>query len=251
MSDFNDRVVVITGAGSNVGRVAAERFRAQGAKLALADIRTDGLGAAGDLVVAADLTQADDCARLAADTMARFGRIDVLACTVGIDPPGARSVPETSLADWERIMAVNVTSVFLTCQAVIPQMQAGGGGAIVTVASQGALLTMPGMAAYGVSKAAVLQLTRQIAADHGRDGIRANAVCPSGLEMPSIDRLEILAEDQLARRMEAMGRLNPLGRVCTPADVAEAMLYLAGDGAAFVTGAALPVEGGGTMALRF
>lgn len=251
MNDFNDKVVVITGAGSNVGRVAAERFRAQGARLVLADIRTRGLGEAGDLVIEADLTRAADCARLAAETMARFGRVDVLAATVGIDPPGARTVTDTTLADWDRIMAVNVTSVFLTCQALIPHMQAGGGGAIVTVASQGALLTMPGMAAYGVSKAALLQLTRQIAADYGRDNIRANAVCPSGLEMPSVDRLEILGEDQLARRIEAMGRLNPLGQVCSPAHVADAMLYLAGSGAAFITGAALPVEGGGTMALRF
>ncbi len=251
MNDFNETVVVITGAGSNVGRACADRFRSEGAKLVLADIRTEGLGEAGDLVIEADLTLSADCARLASAAKTRFGRIDVLACTVGIDPPGARTVTETSLADWNRIMEVNVTSVFLSCQAIIPLMQAGGGGSIITVASQGALLTMPGMAAYGVSKAAVLQLTRQIAADHGRDGIRANAVCPSGLEMPSVDRLEVLGEDQLARRMEAMSRLNPLGRVCTPGDVADAMLYLAGDGASFVTGAALPVEGGGTMALRF
>ncbi len=251
MSDFDGKVVIITGAGSNVGRIAADRFRAGGARLVLADIRTGGLGTDGDVVVGADLTRTDDCARLATEAMARFGRIDVLACTVGIDPPGARTVTETTEADWDRVMAVNVKSVFLAAQAVIPCMQAGGGGSIVTVASQGALLTMPGMAAYGVSKAAVLQLTRQIAADYGRDNIRANAVCPSGLEMPSVDRLEILAPDQLARRMEAMGRLNPLGRVCSPADVVDAMLYLAGDGASFVTGAALPVEGGGTMALRF
>jgi len=251
MTDFDDKVVVITGAGSNVGRAAAEGFRTEGARLVLADIRTAGLGEPGDLVIAADLTRAEDCARMADAAKARFGRIDVLACTVGIDPPGARGITETSEADWTRIMTVNVTSVFLSCRAVIPHMQAGGGGAIVTIASQGALLTMPDMAAYGVSKAAVLQLTRQIAVDHGRDGIRANAVCPSGLEMPSVDRLEGLAEDQLARRMQAMGRLNPLGRVCSPADVANAMLYLAGDRAAFITGAALPVEGGGTMALRF
>jgi NAD(P)-dependent dehydrogenase (short-subunit alcohol dehydrogenase family) len=251
MSDFTDKVVVITGAGSNVGRAVADRLRAEGARLALADIRTDGLGEAGDLVVGADLTRASDAERLAAETVARFGRVDVLACTVGIDPPGARTVTDTSEADWDRIMSVNVKSVFLACRALIPHMQAGGGGSIVTVASQGALLTMPGMAAYGVSKAAVLQLTRQIAVDYGRDNIRANAVCPSGLEMPSLDRLELLEEDQLARRREAMGRLNPLGQVCSPAHVADAMMYLAGSGAAFVTGVAMPVEGGGTMALRF
>lgn len=245
------QVAIITGAGSNVGRVTAERFRAAGINLVLADIATDGLGQSADLVVQADLTDPAQCEGLVQAAVDRFGRIDTLCNTVGIDPPTARTVPETSDADWDRIMSVNLKSVFLSCRAVLPQMIAAGGGAIVNVASQGALLTMPGMAAYGTSKAAVLALTRSIAADHGGDGVRANCVCPSGLEMPSLDRLGLLGEEQMERRLEAMGRMTPLGRVCSPDDVADAIVFLCGEGASFITGAALPVEGGGTMALRF
>jgi NAD(P)-dependent dehydrogenase (short-subunit alcohol dehydrogenase family) len=102
-----------------------------------------------------------------------------------------------------------------------------------------------------VSKAGVLQLTRQIAADYAREGIRANCVCPSGLELPSLDRLARLQPGQLERRAEAMKQAVPLRRVCTPADVANAMLFLASDLAGFTTGAALPVEGGATTVLRF
>lgn len=245
------RIALITGAGSNVGRAATALFREHGAKLALADIAAGGIGGPCDLVFEGDMTSAADCMRMVEETVARFGRLDILCCTVGIDPPSARSVTETSPEDWARIMSVNVDSVFLACRAALPAMCETGGGAIVTVASQGALLAMPGMAAYGVSKAAVLQLTRQIAADYGRAGIRANCVCPSGLQMPSRDRLAIVDETQLGRRAEAMSRMAPLGRICTPMDVAGAMLFLASGLSGFVTGAALPVEGGGTMALRF
>ena len=127
------------------------------------------------------------------DTLAALGGIDVLCNTAGIDPPGATKAHETSEADWDRIMAVNLKGVFLSCKHVLPVMQAQLGGSIVNVASQGALLTLPAMTAYGVSKAGVLQLTRQIAADYARERIRANCVCPSGLELPSLDRLSRLS----------------------------------------------------------
>ncbi len=148
-------------------------------------------------------------------------------------------------------MLVNLKAVFLVCRAVLAEMRNAGRGAIVNTASQGALLTLPGMTAYGVSKAGVLQLTRQIAADHGADGIRANCVCPSGLAQPSLDRLAILGEEQLARRTATMTRLSPLGRVCTPRDDAEAALFLLSDLANYITAAAIPVEGGGTSVIRF
>ncbi len=242
--------ILITGAGSNVGKAAATLFAAHGARLALADVKTEGL-AGGEIVIGGDLTRDADCRAMVEKTVAALGGIDVLCCTVGIDPPSAKAVTETSEEDWNRIMAVNVTSVFLTCRAVLPVMQGGGGGSIVTVASQGALLTMPGMAAYGVSKAAVLQLTRQIAADYGKDGIRANAVCPSGLQMPSLDRLGILSGEQLEKRAGFMSKMAPLQRVCSPEDVAQAALWLASDLSGFTTAAAIPVEGGGTAVLRF
>jgi dihydroanticapsin dehydrogenase len=254
---LDHKVVVITGAGSNVGRAAERLFLEHGAKVVLVDRDpTRMAGSAEDpaerrLAITADLTRADDCERMVSETLARFGRIDGLCNTFGIDPPTARGTLDTSDEDWARILAVNLTAVFLVCRAVLPAMRTGRGGSIVNIASQGSLLTLPGMTAYGVSKAGVLQLTRQIASDHGADGIRANCVCPSGLEQPSLDRLSILSDEQLARRSETMKKLSPLGRVCTPDDVANAMLFLVSDLSSFTTAAALPVEGGGTAVIRF
>jgi NAD(P)-dependent dehydrogenase (short-subunit alcohol dehydrogenase family) len=188
---------------------------------------------------------------MAADCLNAFGRIDALCNTAGIDPPSARTTLETSEADWDRIMTVNLKAVFLACRSVLPAMRAQRAGAIVNVASQGALLVLPGMTAYGVSKAGVVQLTRQIAADYAADGIRANCVCPSGLEQPSADRLAALDAGQLERRAEVMRRISPLGRVCSPNDVACAMLFLISNLSGFTTGATVPVEGGATMMLRF
>jgi len=253
--------VLVTGAGSNVGRAVRVLFAEHGAALALADLdlqraRDAAGGAPGHegrtpLVLQADLTKTADCERMVREAVAALGGIDVLCNTAGIDPPTATRAHETSEADWDRILAVNLKGVFLSCKSVLPVMQSQGGGAIVNVASQGALLTLPAMTAYGVSKAGVLQLTRQIAADYARDGIRANCVCPSGLELPSLDRLAKLAPGQLERRAEVMKQAVPLGRVCTPADVANAMLFLASDLAGFTSGAALPVEGGATTVLKF
>ena len=249
---LHDRVVLITGAGSNVGQAAAALFAAHGARLVLADIDSGRIPTLdGSLALTADLTQTAACERMTREATDRFGTIDVLCNTLGIDPPFARGATETSDADWDRVIAVNLTAVFRICRAVLPVMVAAGRGAIVNVASQGALLTLPGMTAYGVSKAGVLQLTRQIAADYAARGIRANAVCPSGLEQPSADRLAVLNQAELARRTAAMQRVSPLGRVCTPADVAGAMLFLASELSGFTTGAALPVEGGATTMLRF
>ena len=250
--------VLVTGAGSNVGRAVCALFARQGARLVLADLDAaraqrsapEAHGAVAR-VIQADLTVADQCVHMAAEAQEALGGVDVLCNTAGIGPPGATKLHETSEADWDRILEVNLKGVFLSCRAVIPGMLAQGSGAIVNVASQGALLAMPAMAAYGVSKAGVLQLTRQIAADYARDGVRANCVCPSGLVSPSLDRLSVLGAEQLERRAENMRRAAPLGRVCTPEDVAFAMLFLASAMSGFVTGAALPVEGGATIAMKF
>jgi dihydroanticapsin dehydrogenase len=252
-----DKIVVITGAGSTVGLAATRLFLDHDARLVLADRDPTRMMPDADLdkdrvlKVKADLTSEADCERIARETVARFSKIDVLCNTFGIDPPTARGTLETSEHDWNQILSVNLTAVFRCCRAVLPVMRTGGGGSIVNIASQGSLLTLPGMTAYGVSKAGVLQLTRQIASDHGVDGIRANCVCPSGLESPSQDRLSVLTAEQLGRRTETMKRMSPLGRVCSPLDVANAMLFLASDLSSFTTASALPVEGGGTAVIRF
>ena len=256
------RRALITGAGSNVGRALATLFAREGARLVLADVDpararaaaaacAEAGGARAPLVVQADLTRRADTERMAAETVAALGGIDILANTAGVDPPSAGLAHETSEEAFDHIVAVNLKGTFLACRAALPQMLAQRGGVIVNVASQGALLALPGMTAYGVSKAGVLQLTRQIAADYARHGIRANCVCPSGLVQPSLDRLAVLDAAQLERRAAVMKAAAPLGRICTPEDVAAAMAFLASDAASFTTGAALPVEGGATIALRF
>ncbi len=248
------KTIVVTGAGSNVGRSAEKLFAAHGARLVAVDRDKSRIGPAAEgerLVIEADLTSAAACERMVKEAVARFEAVHGLCNTFGIDPPTARGTLDTSEEDWDRIMLVNLKAVFLCCRAVLPAMRANGGGSIVNTASQGSLLTLPGMTAYGVSKAGVLQLTRQIASDHGGDGIRANCVCPSGLEQPSLDRLSVLSAEQLSRRAETMKRMSPLGRVCTPEDVANTMLFLLSDLSSYITAAALPVEGGGTAVLRF
>lgn len=257
MKLLDGKTIIVTGAGSNVGRAAEALFAAHGARLVAVDREVTRLTPAPEIgtperiVVEVDLTTAGATERVVTEAKARFGAIDGLFNTFGIDPPSARGTLDTSEEDWDRIMLVNLKAVFLVCRAVLPAMRQAGHGAIVNIASQGALLTLPGMTAYGVSKAGVLQLTRQIAADHGADGIRANCICPSGLEQPSLDRLAILGEEQLARRTATMTRLSPLGRICTPQDVAQAALFLLSDLANYITAAAIPVEGGGTSVIRF
>ena len=249
---LDDKVVLVTGAGSNVGRSAVGLFRQAGAQLALADLDTGRIEApAGDsLILSADLTREADCAAMVSAVGDRFGRLDGLCNTAGIDPPGAGATLETSAEDWTRVLSVNLTGTFLSCRAALPALKATK-GSIVNVASQGALSTLPAMTAYGVSKAGVLQLTRQIASDHAADGIRANCVCPSGLREPSADRHEVLSEEMRQRRLAVMAASSPMKRVCTPDDVAKAMLFLLSDLAGFTTGAALPVEGGATAILNF
>jgi NAD(P)-dependent dehydrogenase (short-subunit alcohol dehydrogenase family) len=256
MKLLSGKTVLITGAGSNVGRAAAALFARHGAGLALSDLAPERIGDAGSganhrLTVQTDLTSYSACEALVQRTLDRFGSIEALCNTVGIDPPSARETLDTSEADWDRIMSVNLKAVFFACKATLPAMIARGRGSIVNIGSQGALSTLPGMTAYGVSKAGVLQLTRQIASDYGSRGVRANCVCPSGLEFPSADRFAAMRDEELQKRTETMRRISALGRGCTSADVAGAMLFLVSDLSGFITGAAIPVEGGATSMLHF
>jgi NAD(P)-dependent dehydrogenase (short-subunit alcohol dehydrogenase family) len=253
MKLLNDKVVLITGAGSNVGRATAKLFAQSGARLMLADIDPDRIvdPPSGSEIIAVDLTSPDDCQVMADAVSDRFGRLDGLCNTAGIDPPTAGTTTGTSVEDWDMILDVNLKGTFLSCRAAIPLMIDSGGATIANIASQGALLTLPAMTAYGVSKAGVLQLTRQIASDHAKDGLRANCVCPSGLEQPSVDRLKILSDERLEMRAQMMAKAAPLGRVCGPEDVANALLFLSSDLCGFTTGCAFPVEGGATSMIKF
>jgi NAD(P)-dependent dehydrogenase (short-subunit alcohol dehydrogenase family) len=174
----------------------------------------------------------------------QFGRLDVLFNNAGIDPLQARSVTETAVVDWDRILDVNVRSAFLMSRAAIPLMRQGGGGAIVNTASVAGLKPAGDEAAYSVSKAAMVSLTATLALDYARDGIRANCVCPGFMEMVMTDRRRDLTEEQQKARATAASARVPLGRQATYEEVASAVLFLAGPDASYVTGATLVVDGG-------
>jgi NAD(P)-dependent dehydrogenase (short-subunit alcohol dehydrogenase family) len=257
LSGLPGKVALITGAASGLGLAVARQMAAAGARLVLVDWDQGNLDAA-----ASELAQAganvrslrgdvsEEMTAPAATDLAKsaFGRLDVLINNAGIDPLRARSVVETEVADWDRILDVNVKSAYLMTRAAIPVMREGGGGVIVNTASIAGLRPGADETAYSVSKAAMVSLTAATALDFAADGIRANCVCPGFMEMVMTDRRRELTEEQQAARAAAASARVPLGRQGTYEEVARAVLFLAGPDSSYITGAALVVDGG--MMLR-
>jgi NAD(P)-dependent dehydrogenase (short-subunit alcohol dehydrogenase family) len=249
---LTERVALITGAASGIGRAAALLFAREGASVALVDIDVESghevsaeIGDRGGeaLFVQADVTLADDCELAVQETVGAFGGLDILFNNAGI--VRRATVLETSEEDWDRVMAVNVKSIYLLSRHAIPVMAEGGGGSIINTASGWGLVGGPRAVAYCASKGAVVQMTRAMAIDHGPQNIRVNCICPGDTDTPLLRQEAVeLGEAEVSFLEGAAER--PLGRVGTPEEIAQAALYLAGDGASFVTGAALTVDGGGT-----
>jgi NAD(P)-dependent dehydrogenase (short-subunit alcohol dehydrogenase family) len=245
------KVALISGGASGIGRATALLFAREGAKLGLADINLKGGEAVeqeinangGEAVfIGCDVSQASDCQRTVQDTIAKLGGLDILFNNAGIIQRAA--VPNISEADWDRVMAVNVKSVFLLSKYAIPAMVNAGGGVIINTASGWGLVGGPQAASYCASKGAVVLLTKAMALDHGEQNIRVNCICPGDTETPLlIAEAEQLGEPRHHFLAEAAQR--PLQRLGQPEDVAQAALYLASEAAAFVTGTALVVDGGG------
>ena len=177
-----------------------------------------------------------------AAALADAGRLDVLVNVAGIG--STTNTPDTSLETWERVFAVNVTGTFLCCKHAIPALASSGGGTFVTVASVAGLVGLRNRAAYCASKGAVIAFTRALAIDHAADGIRVNAVCPGTIETPWVRRLV----DDAGESLDALRARQLLGRLGTPEEIADAILYLASEAAAFLTGTLLTVDGGLTAA---
>jgi NAD(P)-dependent dehydrogenase (short-subunit alcohol dehydrogenase family) len=250
---FEGKVALITGGASGLGLEVARQMAADGARLVLVDWDAGALESAsakvaraGGEVLSLQGDVSDPATATAAIELVRsaFGRLDVLFNNAGIDPLRARSVMETEVSDWDRILDVNVGSAFLMARAAVPLMRAGGGGSIVNTASIAGIKPAGDEAAYSVSKAAMVSLTGSLAIDFAADGIRANCVCPGFMEMVMTDRRRDLTEDQQTARAEGAAARVPLGRQGTYEEVAKAVLFLAGPDASYITGAALVVDGG-------
>ncbi|MGD2206039.1 MAG: glucose 1-dehydrogenase [Anaerolineae bacterium] len=245
------KVALVTGGASGIGQATAQLLAREGAAVAIADLdEYHGLKVVEQiereggraLFVLCNVAQAADCRRAVQSTVDAFGGLDILFNNAGIIRRA--SVVDTTEEDWDRVMAVNVRSVYLMSKYAIPYMAGRGGGAIVNTASGWGLVGGRNAAAYCASKAAVVNLTRAMALDHGHQNIRVNCVCPgdtdTGMLRDEARQLGAAEADFLA---EAAGR--PLGRVGTPEEIAQAVLYLVSDAASFVTGTALVVDGGG------
>ncbi|MFC3127341.1 SDR family NAD(P)-dependent oxidoreductase [Pseudoroseomonas globiformis] len=246
---FDGQVGVVTGAASGLGRDAAIALAEGGARLVLYDKDGAGLEATAarcpDAVcVAGDVTDAAALVRLA-DAAASVGPLSLLATAAGV-VGSAQSLTSLQEAEWDRLFDVNTKGTWLTLRALLPLMQAAGGGSVVTFASAAGLTGSPALPAYSASKAAVVMMTRSLALVHARENIRVNCVCPGSIETPMLEEVFAAAGSSVLRgEQEAAFRArHPLGRFGQPAEVTAAVLFLLSAEASFITGVALPVDGG-------
>jgi NAD(P)-dependent dehydrogenase (short-subunit alcohol dehydrogenase family) len=245
------KICLATGAGSGIGRATAVRFAEEGARVAVADVRVEAAEetarAIGDAAVAlpVDVTSPASVEGCIERIVVAFGRLDVVVNNAGVTIVGAAH--ELNESDWDRELDTNLKSVYLVSKAAWPLLLERG-GAIVNTASIAGLWAIPNDAAYCASKAGVIMLTKCMALDGAKAGIRVNCVCPGYTETPMIEGYFADQPDpEEARRFAA--RLHPLGRLGSPRDIADAMVYLASDEAAWVTGTALVVDGGLTSGI--
>jgi NAD(P)-dependent dehydrogenase (short-subunit alcohol dehydrogenase family) len=245
-----EKVAIITGAGSGMGRVAAEMFAAEGAKVVAAEFDQAGgmetveliRAAGGDATfVRTDVSEETDAEAMVAAAMDRYGRVDVLYNNAGVMPEPDHSVIDTDVATWDHVMAVNVRGVFLSCKYAIPRMLEQGAGSVINISSFVALLgcSVP-QDAYTASKGAVLSLTRSLAVQFGPQGVRSNAICPGPIETPML--MEWLVKDEAARKLR-LAR-NPTGRFGKPEEIVNVAIYLASDESRWTNGAHFVIDGG-------
>ena len=260
---LDGKVAIITGAGSGIGRAAALRFAAEGGAVLCSDLNEDtavevakaavesgGLAVA----VAGDVSSPRDAERMAAETVAAFGAIDVLYANAGI--PGVGNAMDLDEEVWNQVIAVNLTGVWLSCKYVLPHMVSRGRGSIVNQSSIVGLIGVPGTAPYAAAKGGVVGLTRQMAVDFGPKGVRVNAICAGTVPTPLVtatyeERVRLgLVRDQTSveEGLQRATERYPMGRLGTVDEVANLALFLASDESSWITGGVFTVDGGCTAA---
>jgi len=253
MNRFEGKVVLITGGNSGIGLAAARLFLEEGAKVVLAArneqrgreaLQTLSFAADRVIFVPCDVRSREDCRRAVEQTMRVFGRLDVLFNNAGVVYVD-RTVVNTPEEIWDETLDVNLKGVYLMSQAAIPAMVQGGGGAIIHNASVFGLVGGMGAAAYCAAKGGVVLLTKAMALDHAAQNIRVNCICPGSVDTPMLQaEMEDLGGVEKMRPLFAAR--HPMNRIASAEEVAQTVLFLASDEASFVTGAALPVDGGRT-----
>jgi NAD(P)-dependent dehydrogenase (short-subunit alcohol dehydrogenase family) len=245
---FTDKVVLITGAASGIGRAAAVAFAAEGARVAILDRSADTLEAvhsslknAGSevLTIACDVSSPDQVEAAIKQVVDRFGRLDIAFNNAGVENKAA-PVHEIDLAEWDRILGINLRGTFICMKHELAQMVKQGGGVVVNTSSGAGIRGVEGGAGYAASKHAIIGLTRSAALDYAKQNIRVNAVLPGNIETPMMDRF---TGGDIQKAID----LEPVGRLGKPEEIAEAVLWMASDLGGFVTGAATVIDGGWSL----
>ena len=248
MGELEGKVALVTGGATGIGLGSARALAAEGATVVLFGPDRGALDAAtaelGGIGIVGDVASSASVSGLFAEIMARFSRLDIVVNSAAIQPYG--TVETMDEASWDRVLAVNLKGIYLTGHHAVPMLRAAGGGAIVNIASVQGIACQTNLAAYVASKGAVLALTRAMALDHAKDGIRVNAVCPGSVDTPMLrfaasENLDGKTEDEV---VASWGAAHPIGRVGTIADVGNMVAFLAGPRAAFCTGGEYKVDGG-------
>ena len=244
------KVALITGAGSGIGQASALRFAQEGARVAVVDWNPEGGRETAEAVreqggqavyIAADVSQEPDARHMVDAAMEVFGGLDVLFNNAGIQVFG--TLPDTSEADWHRVMDVNLKGIYLACKYAIPHMIERGGGSIINTSSVLGLVGDPDLPAYGATKGGILAMTKAMAQAHGRQGIRVNAICPGDVDTPIVREYFQHQPDPEAARHE-VAKAYALGRIARPEEIANVALFLASGESSFITGTYIVVDGG-------